>query len=386
MGKRLEGLMKLESERLMPTYRRLPVEFVSGSGAMLVDSDGSEYIDLVAGIAVDNAGHCHPKVVAAVTDQVRRLIHVSNLFYTEPGLRLAERLSEASLGGQVFLTNSGAEANEAAIKLARRRRPAGEFVVLAGAFHGRTMGALSATPQEEKQFPFAPLVPGFTSVPVEAAAVADAVGPRTAAVLLEPIQGEGGVHPVPDDVLEAAREACDRHGALLIFDEVQTGAGRTGSLWGYEQTNVLPDAMTVAKGLGGGFPVGALVASPRLDGALRAGDHGSTFAGGPVVAAAALASLDVVSDPALLADVRRRGEEARARLSSIARVRAVRGRGLMIGFDIDGDAPALVERALLEQRIVINATGPETIRLVPPLVIGDDELGEAIERLEGLLR
>lgn len=385
MSAGIEQLKTLESAHLMPTYRRLPVEFVRGSGAQLEDADGNTYIDMLAGIAVDNAGHCHPDVVAAIRDQAGRLIHVSNLFYTEPGIRLAEFLSTTSLGGKVFLCNSGAEANEAAIKLARRNKPGGGFVVLEGAFHGRTIGALSATPQPDKQAPFAPLLEGFRSVCADPGAIAEAVDDGTAAVIIEPIQGEGGVHPIPDDVLIAARESCDRHGAMLIFDEVQTGAGRTGTLWAFEQTPVVPDAMTVAKGVGGGVPTGALIAHAGLTEVFKAGDHGSTFAGGPLVSAAALAALRIVSEPNLLAEVQRKGERLKAGLAAIPGVIGVRGRGLMIGADIDGDAPGIVERALLDHRLVINATGPHTFRFVPPLVITDEQIDSALNSLNSLL-
>ena len=381
----LSSLQQLEAAALMPTYRRLPVEFVRGEGAVLWDSEGREYLDLLAGIAVDNAGHCHPAVVDAIQRQAAQLIHVSNLFYTAPGMELAARLSATSLGGKVFLCNSGAEANEAAIKLARRHRPAGGFVVFNGAFHGRTMGALSATPQEEKQAPFAPLVPGFTAIETNADLVRGAVSSDTAAVIVEPIQGEGGIWPVPDEVLVAAREACDETGALLIFDEVQTGAGRTGTLWGYQGTPVEPDVMTLAKGLGGGLPMGAVVTAEALGSPLQAGDHGSTFAGGPVASVAALASLDVVSSPALLAEVRANGKWFTDELSAHPAVRAVRGRGLMIGADISGDAPAIVAKALEHESLVINATGPHTLRFVPPLVITSDQLADAVERLTRLL-
>lgn len=370
----LERLEGLEAAHLMPNYRRLPVEFVRGEGCLLWDDEGNEYLDLLGGIAVDNVGHCHPAVVSAVREQVGRLIHVSNLFYTEPGVELAARLSKRSLGGKVFLCNSGAEANEAAIKLARRHRRGGGIVVLDGAFHGRTMGALSATPQEDKQAPFAPLVPGFVSVPPEPEAIRSAVGPETAAVLIEPIQGESGVHPIPPAALAAARGACDAAGALLIFDEVQTGAGRTGTLWAYEQGGVTPDAITLAKGLGGGMPIGALVTSAGLDTVLGPGDHGSTFAGGPVVCAAALAALDVIEAPGFLDGIIAKGARLRGLLEDLDGVSAVRGSGLMIGFDVDVDAPALVRAALEGERIVINATGPSTIRLVPPLVISDAEI------------
>jgi predicted acetylornithine/succinylornithine family transaminase len=381
----LEHLQALEASYLMPNYKRFPVEFVRGSGSTLWDSEGNQYLDLLAGIAVDNVGHCHPAVVEAIELQSRELLHVSNLFYTAPGVELAARLSQSSLGGKVFFCNSGAEANEAAIKLARRHRPKGEIVVLYGAFHGRTMGALSATPQEEKQAPFAPLVPGFHAVCADAQAIREAVGPNTAAVLIEPIQGEGGIHEVPDEVLVAAREACDEVGALLIFDEVQTGAGRTGSLWAYQQTPVRPDAITLAKGLGGGLPIGALVTDSALDTVLQAGDHGSTFAGGPLVTAAAGVVLDLIQSDGFLDAVLERGTQLRQGLTAIEGVTAIRGKGLMIGFDIDADAPALVAEALKLERLIINATGPKTVRLVPPLVITESEVDEALERLTRLL-
>ena len=289
----LAELQELERTSVIHSYARMPVEFVRGEGARLWDVDGNEYLDFLCGISVTNLGHCHPRVVAAVREQVGRLMHTSNLFYTEPAMRLAGRLSESSLGGKVFFCNSGAEANEAAIKLARKARTGGDIVVVHGAFHGRTYGALSATPQEAKQAPFAPLVPGMRAVPAEPDALRAAVDERTAAVLLEPIQGESGVHILSAELLGAARGACDEHGAALIFDEVQCGMGRTGTLWAYEQLGVQPDAMTVAKALGGGLPIGALITGERLADVLVPGDHGSTFAGGPVIASAALAALEL---------------------------------------------------------------------------------------------
>ena len=252
---------------LAPTYARYDVEFVSGSGCVLVDSEGVEYLDFLSGIAVNNLGHCHPAVVSAVQEQVGRLIHISNLFYNEPNVRLAARLVERSLGGVVFFCNSGAEANEAAIKLVRKARPRGDVIVAHQAFHGRTYGALSATPQEAKQAPFAPLVPGFRALP--ARDIPDAVDEHTAAVLIEPVQGESGVNLMAPELLSAIRAACDAAGAALVFDEVQTGMGRTGSLWAYEQVGVVPDAMTLAKGLGGGLPIGALVIGRAPEGRLR---------------------------------------------------------------------------------------------------------------------
>jgi acetylornithine/N-succinyldiaminopimelate aminotransferase len=379
-------LQSLEREYAMPTYVRNPVQFVRGSGVRLWDAEDNEYLDFLAGISVLNVGHCHPRVVQAVREQAGRLSHVSNLYYTEPAMKLSAALSESSLGGKVFLCNSGAEANEAAIKLVRRARPGGNVVVLEGAFHGRTYGALSATPQETKQAPFAPLVPGFVVVPRDPGALTAAVDDRTAAVLLEPIQGETGIHVLSDDLLAAAREACDRTGAALVFDEIQTGMGRTGTLWAYEQTDVVPDALTSAKALGGGLPIGALVTGPRLADALHPGDHGSTFAGGLVVASAALVALEICSDPELLARVRAAGERLASGLATLPYVTAVRGRGLMLAIDVDPeiDAAELARRALLEQRLVVNATGPATIRLEPPLIVSDDEVDEAVARLEAL--
>jgi predicted acetylornithine/succinylornithine family transaminase len=378
----LEDLRRLDEAHVIGTYARLPLEIVRGEGSWVWDDAGRRHLDLLCGISVTNLGHCHPRVVAAVREQAGTLMHASNLFYTEPGLRLAERLSGSSLGGKVFFCNSGAEANEAAIKLARRARPQGEIVSLTGGFHGRTYGALSATAQESKQAPFAPLVAGFRAVAPTAQAVAAAVGPGTAAVLLEPVQGEGGVHVLADEVLLAAREACDEHGALLVFDEVQTGMGRTGTLWAHDDRPVRPDAMTVAKALGGGLPIGALVTGPDHAEILRPGDHGSTFAGGPVVARAALAALEVTDDEALLARVRDLGERLREEIAGLPNVREVRGRGLMIGFDLDhGSAPDLVMRLLSEERLIANATGPATVRLLPPLTLSDEEAATALAGL-----
>ncbi|HEV7882345.1 MAG TPA: aspartate aminotransferase family protein [Solirubrobacteraceae bacterium] len=374
------------TDHLMPTYARYPVRFVRGEGARLWDAEGNEYLDFLAGISVSSVGHCHPRVVEAIRAQAGELIHVGNLFYTEPMTRLAQRLAESSLGGTVFFTNSGAEAVEGALKLARKAKTGGEIVVLHRGFHGRTYGALSATPQESKQAPFAPLVPGFVPVEPTAEAVRAAVHDGTAAVLLEPIQGESGVWPLPDELLRAAREACDAHGAALLYDEIQCGLGRCGTMWAFQQSGVVPDAMTTAKALGGGLPIGAIITGERLAQTLQPGDHGSTFAGGPVVTAAANAALDVLEDPALHARVRELGERMVARLEELPGVRAVRGRGLMVGFDIDrADAPGIVRRALLEQRLVCNATGPETIRFLPPLVIGEADADEAIDRIAPLL-
>jgi acetylornithine/N-succinyldiaminopimelate aminotransferase len=381
----LAELQELERTSVIGSYARLPVEFVRGEGSRLWDVDGNEYLDFLCGISVTSLGHCHPRVVEAVRDQLGRLMHVSNLFYTEPSMRLAQKLSRSSLGGKVFFCNSGAEANEAAIKLARKARPAGEFVVALGAFHGRTYGSLSATPQESKQAPFAPLVPGFRAVEATPEALSAAVDERTAAVILEPIQGESGVHVLSEECLQAARDACDEHGAALIFDEIQCGMGRTGTLWAYEQTGVRPDAITTAKALGGGLPIGALVTGERLADVLTAGDHGSTFAGGPVVAAAALVALELTDDTRLLADVQQRGRRLAEGLAQLPHVVAVRGRGLMLACELDVAAPEVMRTALSQQRLVTNATGPTTLRLLPPLTVSAAEIDEALRRLAAAL-
>jgi acetylornithine/N-succinyldiaminopimelate aminotransferase len=378
-------LQQLESDSLMRTYARFPVEFVRGEGARLWDAEGNEYLDFLCGISVTNLGHCHPRVVAAVCEQAARLMHVGNLYYTAPGMQLAERLASSSLGGRVFLCNSGAEANEAALKLVRKARPAGDVVVVHGAFHGRTYGALSATPQESKQAPFAPLVPGFRAVAPDPDALRAAVDERTAAVLLEPIQGETGVHVLSEELLAAAREACDEYGAALVFDEIQCGMGRTGTLWAYEQTGVVPDALTTAKALGGGLPIGALITGERLADVFAPGDHGSTFAGGPVVCAAALVALELIDDPSLLARVRELGEMLAVALAELPHVLAVRGRGLMLACELDVPAPEIVRRLLLEQRLVANATGPTTLRLLPPLTLQQSEAEDAVARLRAAL-
>jgi acetylornithine/N-succinyldiaminopimelate aminotransferase len=381
----LTDLQALEGRYLMQTYRRAPVEFVRGEGAVLWDSEGREYLDFLAGISVCSVGHCHPDVVEAVREQAGRLMHVSNLFYTEPMVRLAERLAESSLGGRVFLSNSGTEANECAIKLARKhayrrgvREP--EIVSFERDFHGRTYGALAATPGLAQNEAIGPMLPGFRAVPLnDVRALRDAIGERTAAVLIEPIQGEAGVYPVSDEALLAARQACDEAGALLILDEIQTGIGRTGSLWAYEQSPVRPDVLTSAKALGGGLPVGACVTTPEVGEVLEAGDHGSTFAGGAVASAAATAVLDVVDDPALLRGVRELGSALRKGLEALDGVAEVRGRGLMVGVGLDGgiDAAAVVAD-LLQRGLIVNAPEPATLRLLPPLTVDPAQVEQAV--------
>jgi acetylornithine/N-succinyldiaminopimelate aminotransferase len=388
----LTDLQALEERYLMRTYRRAPVEFVRGEGALLWDAEGKEYLDFLAGISVCSVGHCNPEVVEAVREQAGRLMHTSNLFYTEPMVRLAERLSSASLGGRVFFANSGTEANECAIKIARKhahRRgvPAPEIVSFDRDFHGRTYGALAATPKLAQNAELGPMLPGFRSVPFDdAAALREAVGESTAAVLIEPIQGESGIHPLGDETLVAAREACDEVGALLVFDEIQAGMGRTGSLWAYEQTPVRPDVITSAKALGGGMPIGACVASPAAGEVLEPGDHGSTFAGGPVACAAALAVLEIVDDPSLLRRVRELGADLRRGLLAIDGVRAVRGRGLMIGVALgDGIDAAALGAELLDRGLIVNVPEPGTLRLLPPLTVDSTQIERAVSTIDAAL-
>ncbi|HET7589298.1 MAG TPA: acetylornithine/succinylornithine family transaminase [Solirubrobacterales bacterium] len=389
----LEETRALAERYLMHTYKRAPVDFVRGEGPLLWDADGKHYLDFLTGISVCSVGHCHPEVVKAVRDQAQRLMHVSNLFYTEPMAQLAQRLSESSLGGRVFFSNSGTEAVECAIKVARKhahRRGVAEpeIVSFAGDFHGRSYGALAATPGLAENEALGPMLAGFRSVPHnDAAALREAVGERTAAVLVEPIQGEAGVWVTSEEALRSAREACDEVGALLILDEIQTGLGRTGSLWAYEQTPVRPDVLTTAKALGGGMPIGACITAPGCAEVLELGDHGSTFAGGPVATAAALAVLDIVDDPALLRHVRELGAYLCEKLEALAGVRETRGRGLMVGVGLeDGIDAGAVSAALLERGLVVNVPRPDTLRLLPPLVIDSDHVEMAVDLIgESLL-
>jgi acetylornithine/N-succinyldiaminopimelate aminotransferase len=388
----LTDLQALEERYLMRTYKRAPVEFVRGEGSLLWDAEGKEYLDFLAGISVCSVGHCNPDVVEAVREQAGRLMHTSNLFYTEPMVRLAERLSESSLGGRVFFSNSGTEANECAIKIARKhahRRgiSAPEIVSFERDFHGRTYGSLSATPALAANPGMAPMLPGFRAVPFDdPEALRGAVGESTAAVLIEPIQGEAGIYPLREETLLAARQACEESGALLIFDEIQTGVGRTGSLWAYQQTPVRPDVLTSAKALGGGMPIGACVTSPETSEVLEPGDHGSTFAAGPLASVAALAVLEIVDDAALLRGVRERGARLRDALLALDGVETVRGRGLMLGVGLGEDIDAATIGAeLLERGLIVNVPEPGTLRLLPPLTVDSDQIERAVATIAAAL-
>jgi predicted acetylornithine/succinylornithine family transaminase len=386
-----ELLVQREAAAVMPTYRRQPVAFVRGEGAGLYDAEGRRYVDCMAGISMNNAGHCHPAVVRAIAEQAERLINVSNLYYTEPMVEMAEWIRDRSLGGRVYFCNSGAEASEAALKLARKRGGPDrhEVVALVDSFHGRTYGALSLTGQPSKQDPFRPLLPGVTHVERDdLAGLEAAVGPRTCAIVLEVVQGEIGVHPVPYEMIRLARELADRHGALLLLDEIQTGLSRTGPLFAYEDVGVEPDVMMLAKSLGGGVPIGAVVAAPAYDAVLRPGDHGSTFAGSPLACAAALASCGVLEDPALQEGVRRKGAALLAGLEGLVAgglASEARGRGLMAAIDLPRPRAAEAVDALLEEGYLANATTERTVRFLPPLVIEQEDLDGLVVALGRVL-
>jgi acetylornithine aminotransferase len=374
----------------MDNYGTPPIMLVRGSGSRVWDDEGAEYIDLIAGIAVNAIGHAHPRYVEAVSAQLSTLGHTSNLYATEPAIALAERLirlAGSPENARVFFCNSGAEANEAAFKIARLTGRSG-MVVAAGSFHGRTMGSLALTAQPAKQDPFRPLPGDVSVVPYDdAEALQAAVSEQTSAVFLEPIQGEGGVVVPSDGYLAAARRVCDANGALLVLDEVQTGIGRTGRWFAHQRDDVVPDIMTLAKGLGGGLPIGAVLASGRSADLLEPGSHGSTFGGNPVVASAALAVLDIIESEGLLA----RAAMLNARLSeelvaaSHGLVDHVRGHGLLLGAVIDGDHAKAIERSARAQGLLVNAIGSRVVRLAPALTITDADVDEVIVRWDRAL-
>ena len=379
-----------EARLLMNTYARQPIALVSGSGARVVDSDGREYVDLVAGIAVNVLGHAHPAVQRAVAEQAQRLVHTSNLYYSEPQLALAELLVDSAFASRVFFCNSGAEAVEGAIKLARKwgkvhRNGAGVIVCAKGAFHGRTLGALAATANTRYQEPFQPLPRGFVHVAYnDASAIAAAIDSATCAVMLEPIEGESGVHPLDPGVLRDIRRICDERNVLLILDEVQTGMGRTGDWWAHQRDGITPDVMTVAKGLGGGVPIGALLAAPRAD-VLVPGDHGSTFGGGPLACAAGAAVMRTIAADGLIQNAAMIGDylsESLMSLAASAPIERVRGRGLMLGVALSADVAPQVSGAALEHGVIVNAVGKRTLRLLPPLVLTRDDVDVGVSGLQ----
>ncbi|MGF9650114.1 acetylornithine transaminase [Pseudarthrobacter oxydans] len=367
------------STSLMGVFGTPQRVLVRGAGCLVWDADGKEYLDLLGGIAVNALGHANPFVTSVISSQLATLGHVSNFFTSPTQIALAEKLLEltsAPDGSKVFFTNSGTEANEAAFKLARRNSGGSgtkrtKIIALEGAFHGRTMGALALTAKEAYRAPFEPLPGGVVHIPFgDVEALKDAVDETVAAVFLEPIQGEAGVRPLPPGYLRAARELTARVGALLILDEVQTGIGRTGKWLASEDAGIMPDAVTLAKGLGGGFPIGALVTfGAGTSSLLAAGQHGTTFGGNPVATAAALATLHAIESQDVLANVAKVGEHLRSALAALPGITEVRGDGLLIGFDLDADVAPAVVQAGLDAGFIVNSPGPRTIRLAPPLVL-----------------
>lgn len=385
--------MQQTDTHIAHTYNRPAFVLTHGEGMTVWDADGKAYLDFVAGIAVMALGHSDPGVLKTMQTQAERLIHVSNLYYTDAAAQFAAKLCEVSFADRAFFCNSGAEANEACIKFARKYAYAKgntektEIVAFSGAFHGRTMGALAVTPKPHYQNPFKPLMPGVTIVPFnDIEAAKQAIGPQTCAVMVEPIQGEGGIQPADFEFLQALREACNAHDALLVFDEVQCGLGRTGSLWAHESSGVQPDLMALAKPLAAGLPIGAALMTEKVHGAIEAGDHGSTFAGGPVVSAVASYVLSRVNTPDMLAHVQAMGTYLKDRLAAIesALIKNVRGRGLMIGFDLEFDAKEMVNAGFEAGFLMVNA-GPKTMRLVPPLIIQQEHIDSLIDFIQTYL-
>jgi len=365
-----------ESEAIIQTYARQDVVLVRGSKARVWDSEGKEYLDFVAGIAVNNVGHCHPAVAKAIARQAETLIHTSNLYYTENQVLLAEELKALTGMKRAYFCNSGAESVEAALKLTRRSTGKSKIVAAKRAFHGRTLGALGTTYKTVYREPFRPLNEA-TFVPFnDVEALKAAVTSETGAVILEPVQGEAGVYVADAQYLRAARQICDDKGALLIFDEVQTGFGRTGKWFGKDHFGVMPDIITLAKAMAGGLPIGAMLAAGPAAEAFAKGDHGSTFAGGPLICAAALATIQVIKEEKLVQRSEEMGAYLKSQLKKLA-PREIRGLGLMVGLDLEADCKALVEKAL-QKGVLINSTGEHTLRFIPPLVVEREEIDKVV--------
>jgi len=382
------------------TYSRFPIALVRGKGCRVWDHEGQKYLDFFGGLAVDNLGHSHPRLVQAISAQARRLIHVSNLYYTIPQIELARELVRRSFADRVFFCNSGSEANEAAIKLARKysqekRRPRGyEIITMENSFHGRTLASLTATGQRKYQKGFEPLVPGFRHVPYDdLAAVQKAIGEKTCAVMVEPIQGEGGVRVPSPGYLRGLRRICSRKGLLLILDEVQTGMGRTGKLFAYEHEGIEPDILTLAKALAGGVPMGAMLAKEEVARSFTPGSHASTFGGNPLACSAALATLRTLRDEGLVENAAKMGGYFLGRLQRLKGkypfIKEVRGKGLMLALELTPNLAIEgkdIVRRCLERGLMINCTAETVIRFLPPLIVTREEIDEALAILEGVLR
>ncbi len=388
-------IMLLADENIMNTYKRFPIVLRKGLGTRLWDVNGKEYLDLVAGIAVCNLGHCHPNIASAIKEQADNLMHVSNLYYTEPQAKLARLLVENSFADKVFFCNSGAEANEAAIKIARKYAHENmgpdkhELITMKDSFHGRTMATITATGQEKFQFGFTPLLEGFSYVPFnDLKALEAAITEKTCGIMLEPIQGEGGVI-IPDvQYLKGVRELCDRHKILLIMDEVQTGMGRTGKLFAYEYSEIQPDIMTMAKALGNGFPVGAMLATNKIAKAFVPGNHASTFGGNLLAMAAAVATVETMLKGDVLEESCKTGEYFISGLNKLKQkhqiITDVRGRGLMLACGLNIEGAGIVNECM-KRGLLINCTGGKTLRFVPPLIITTQEVDQAIDILDKVM-
>ncbi len=393
----LEHVMALDQEYVMGTYARQPVMFVRGEGTRLWDSEGREYLDFLSGIAVVGAGHCHPKVADAIAEQAHQLMHVSNLYHNPLQAKLAQRLCELAEMDKVFFCNSGAEANEAALKIARkwgkqmRGAECFEIITFTGSFHGRTMGTVTATAQPKYQAPFEPLVPGFHYAPLnDLEALDELISEKTCAVMIEPLQGESGVNPATQEFLAGVRALCDEAEVLLILDEIQCGMGRTGHFLASQGIGVQGDIVTMAKGIADGFPMGACLARGTAANTLVPGDHGSTFAGQPLACAAALATLDVMEEEELMERAAEVGCHFKTRLKSLQAalpdlIKEVRGRGLMIGMQLSTLDAKAVQRHLMDAGIVINATSDSVLRFVPPLVVTKEECDRVTDAIHQAL-
>lgn len=389
----MTSVQEKTEQYVLHTYARAPFVLERGVGMVVVDGDGNEYLDFASGISVNALGHADAGIVAAVTEQIAQLSHVCNLYYSAPQADLAEMLCQLSFADKVYFANSGAEAVEAAIKFARKyaRTLHGPgktgIVALSGGFHGRTAGALALTAREKYQAPFRPLMPGVSYAQFnDIEGALKLIGPETCAVFVEPVQGEGGIHAATPEFLQALRDACDHYGALLVYDEIQCGVGRTGTLWAYEHVGVLPDMMTVAKALGGGLPIGVTLLTDAVAGVIAVGDHGSTFAAGPVVCRAAQVVLERVSQPGFLAHVTAMGEYLTGCLEELPsnHITDVRGYGLMVGVDMDIAVSPLVEAGFDHGVLMINA-GPNVLRLLPPLIVEESHIDQFASALYTIL-
>lgn len=393
----MKTIQELEKQYIINTYNRQPDQtpcFTRGEGSYLWDEKGKRYLDFLSGLAVNVVGHCHPVVVEAIKGQAEKLSHTSNLYYTEPQVELARILVENTLSGaKVFFANSGAEANEAAIKLARKNRPGKYKIITAkNSFHGRTMGTVTATGQQKYQDPFKPLLDGFShAIFNDLDSFEQLVDDQTAAIMIEPIQGEGGVHIAEESFLKGLRDLCDRKELLLIFDEVQSGIGRTGKLWAYQNWSVEPDLLTAAKGLGGGLPIGAMLAGEPYTEVLQPGDHASTFGGNPIVCTAALAVMDIIMQEGFLEAVSVRGATVKSSLNEMiskypALAKEFRGKGLICALELNKPLAKKIQEQSTSAGLLVNAIGDIILRLLPPLTISEVELNEGLLIINEVVR